>query len=66
MLAPAVAALAYHHAQGMAPGRVKASNVLSAGDVLKISGDAPRRIGERPPPQSTPSPYDPLGKAMRA
>jgi serine/threonine protein kinase len=58
MLAPAVAALAYLHAQGMAHGRVKASNVLSAGDVLKISGDAPRRIGERPPPQSTPSPYD--------
>ena len=57
MLTPAVAALAYLHGQGMAHARIKPSNLLSAGDVLKISGDAPRRIGEISPVGS--SPYDP-------
>jgi serine/threonine protein kinase len=57
MLTPAVAALAYLHGQGMAHARIKPSNLLSAGDVLKISGDAPRRIGEISPAGS--SPYDP-------
>ena len=48
MLTPAAAALAYLHSKGMAHGRIKPSNILSAGETLKISGDSPVRIGERP------------------
>src|SRR5262249_29307404 len=57
MLTPAAAALAYLHGQGMTHARIKPSNLLSAGDVLKISGDAPRRIGEMS--SAGASPYDP-------
>lgn len=47
MLEPTVQALAYLHGQKFAHGRIKPSNILSVNDVLKISGDAPLRIGER-------------------
>lgn len=46
MLTPAVAALAYIHSKGMAHGHLRPSNILSVNDVLKISGDAPLRVGE--------------------
>ena len=55
MLTPAVSALAYLHSKGLAHGRIKPSNILSAGEVLKVSGDAPMRIGEK---ATTSSPYD--------
>lgn len=58
MLTPAVAALVYIHSKGMAHGRVKPSNVLSVNDVLKISGDAPLRVGEHRGAAAKPSVYD--------
>ena len=59
MLAPAVRALGYLHSQKFAHGRIKPANVLSVSDVLKISGDAPLRIGEQPAAGSASSPCDP-------
>lgn len=58
MLAPAVSALEYLHSQKFAHGRIRPSNILSVNEVLKISGDAPLRFGERHPARSAPSPYD--------
>jgi len=45
-LTPAVKALAYLHSKGFAHGRIKPSNILSVGEELKISGDAPLHKGE--------------------
>ncbi len=59
MLAPAVSALAYLHSQKFAHGRIRPSNILSVKDVLKISGDAPLRLGERRAETAASSPYDP-------
>lgn len=58
MLAPAVNAIEYLHSQKFAHGRIQPSNILSVGDVLKISGDAPLRFGERHSARPAPSPYD--------
>lgn len=55
LLTPAVNALLYLHGQKMAHGRIRPSNILSVNEVLKISGDAPLRIGER---HAIPSSYD--------
>jgi hypothetical protein len=59
MLAPAAKALAYLHGKGFAHGRIKPSNILSVQDLLKISGDAPLRKGERHASSTAPQPYDP-------
>ncbi len=59
LLTPAVSALVYLHGQKMAHGRIRPSNILSAGEVLKISGDAPLRFGERHMAKPGQSPYDP-------
>jgi len=56
MLTPAVSALAYLHGQKFAHGRIQPSNILSVNDVLKISGDAPLRVGERHAARPTASP----------
>jgi hypothetical protein len=58
MLTPAVSALAYLHSQKCAHGRVQPSNILSVNDVLKLSGDAPLRFGERHAARLTESLYD--------
>lgn len=39
MLEPALSALAYIHSQGFAHGHLKPSNIMAAGDKLKISSD---------------------------
>jgi TonB family protein len=57
-LTPTVKALAYLHAKGFAHGRIKPSNILSVGDELKISGDAPLRRGERHASSPVPKSYD--------
>jgi len=46
MLRPAVAALAYLHNNGYAHGAVKPSNVLAAGDQLKLSCDNAVRVSD--------------------
>jgi serine/threonine protein kinase len=58
-LTPAVEALAYLHGRGFAHGRIKPSNILSVGEELKISGDAPLRKGKRHTSASAATPYDP-------
>ncbi len=63
MLTPAVSALVYLHGQKFAHGRIQPSNILSVNDVLKISGDAPLRFGERRAASPTLSPADVSGYA---
>ena len=46
MLRPAVAALAHLHKNGYAHGAIRPSNVLAAGDQLKLSSDNAVRIAE--------------------
>lgn len=54
VLEPALDALAYVHAQGLAHGRVRPSNLLAVGNKVKLSSDRlrpagePRRHAERP------------------
>lgn len=45
-LAPVLDALGYLHGRGLVHGRIKPSNILSAGEKLKISSDGLRRSGE--------------------
>jgi hypothetical protein len=59
MLNPAAKALGYIHGKGFAHGRIQPSNVLSVRDVLKVSGDAPLKLGERHASSPGPRPYDP-------
>jgi Protein kinase domain len=58
MLAPALNALAYLHGKGFAHGRLKPSNIVAIDDRLKLSGDAPLKIGERHGHSAMPQPYD--------
>jgi serine/threonine protein kinase len=46
MLGPAIDALGYLHAHGFVHGRLKLSNIMAAGDQLKISSDGLRRTGD--------------------
>ncbi len=46
MLVPALKALGYLHKEGYAHSRLSASNVLAAGDQLKLSCDSAIRAGE--------------------
>jgi len=47
MLVPVLDALFYLHARGFVHGHLKPSNILVAGNVLKISGDGVEIAGER-------------------
>ena len=46
MLGPALSALAYLHKSGYAHGSLKASNVMAAGDKLKLSSDSAVRTAD--------------------
>jgi len=56
MLNPALSALAFLHANGLAHGPIKPADIMASGDQLKLSTDGLRRAGE---PISFPSEYDP-------
>src|SRR5258708_28965470 len=47
MLRPTAEALASLHQAGFVHGRIKPSNIMAAGDQLKISADGLCKIGER-------------------
>ena len=49
MLAPVLAALEFIHAKGLAHTRIRPSNILAAGDQVKLSSDTLRPTGEIPP-----------------
>lgn len=55
MLAPVLAALAFVHGKGLVHGRIRPSNILAAGDQVKLSSDSLRPAGEIP---ATVSAYD--------
>jgi TonB family protein len=46
MLEPVLSALAYLHGQGLVHSRIKPSNILAAGDQLKLSSDTIFPVGE--------------------
>ena len=46
MLSPALTALAYIHERGLVHGHVRPSNILAAGDQVKVSADSLRASGE--------------------
>ncbi len=46
MLPPALAAIGYIHEQGLVHGRLRPSNILAAGDQVKVSADSLRASGE--------------------
>ena len=48
MLGPVLAALEYVHGKGLVHGRIRPSNILAAGDQVKLSSDSLRRAGEVP------------------
>lgn len=55
MLGPVLAALEYVHGTGMVHGAIKPSNIMAAGDQVKLSSDDLRKAGEVP---RRVSPYD--------
>jgi TonB family protein len=55
MLGPVLAALEYVHRRGMVHGGIKPSNIMAAGDQVKLSSDCLRMAGEVP---RRVSPYD--------
>ncbi len=56
-IGPAVDALAYLHAQGFAHVRVRPSNILAAGDKLKLSSDRLCPVGQFQRPREGPDVY---------
>jgi TonB family protein len=58
MLEPLLDALVYLHEKGLVHGHLKPSNILAAGDQLKLSGDTLSSIAESRPHMTRPSPYD--------
>jgi TonB family protein len=48
MLGPVLAALEFVHGKGLVHGRIRPSNILAAGDQVKLSSDSLRRAGEVP------------------
>lgn len=63
MLPAIVDALAYLHARGLVHGRLTSSNILAAGDSLKLSVDAVQPAGER---NRCPYPLNETGAAETA
>jgi TonB family protein len=59
MLKPVLDALAYIHGRSFVHGHLKPSNILAAGDQLKISIDGLCVVGEPRVKSSKPSAYDP-------
>ncbi len=56
MLGPVLAALEFVHGKGLVHGRIRPSNILAAGDQVKLSSDSLRQAGELP--QSVSPLYD--------
>ncbi len=56
MLGPVLAALEFVHGKGFVHGRIRPSNILAAGDQVKLSSDSLRKAGEIP--QSVSPLYD--------
>ncbi len=59
MLPPVLDALAHIHGKGMVHGRLRPSNILAAGDQVKVSGDTLRAAGELVTSLSGMDGYDP-------
>src|ERR1700693_2503043 len=59
LLGPVVDALAYVHAKGFVHCRLKPSNIMADDELLKISSDGLRRIGESSGSPGKPGAYDP-------
>jgi TonB family protein len=59
MLVPTLDALAYIHSKGFVHGHLKPSNIMAAGDQLKISSDGLERAGEPSSGARKASDYDP-------
>lgn len=56
MLTSSLDALAFLHAKGLVHGRLKPTNIMASGDLLKLSSDGIRRAGDSISDQSV---YDP-------
>ncbi len=63
MLGPVVDVLGYLHGNGFVHGHLKPSNILAAGDRVKISSDRVGKIGDRFADAGAPDVYDPPEKA---
>lgn len=63
MLGPVVDVLGYLHDNGFVHGHLKPSNILAAGDQVKISSDRVGKIGERFAEAGAPDAYDPPEKS---
>jgi TonB family protein len=59
MLPPVLKALAYLHGSGLVHGNVKPSNIMAAGDQVKVSSDTLRTAGEMVGRQGDLGVYDP-------
>ena len=58
LLSPALDALSYLHAKGLVHSRLKPSNIMAAGDRLKLSTDGLSSAGAAARPSSTRTVYD--------
>lgn len=63
MLGPVVDVLAYLHGNGFVHGHLKPSNILAAGDQVKLSSDRVGKIGEAFADAGVPDVYDPPEKS---
>jgi eukaryotic-like serine/threonine-protein kinase len=59
ILGPLLDVLAHIHASGFVHARLKAANIMADNDILKISSDGLRSIGESSAGQGKPGVYDP-------
>ncbi|MFZ3264487.1 MAG: TonB family protein [Terriglobales bacterium] len=55
MLGPVLGALELVHGKGLVHGRIRPSNILAAGDQVKLSSDSLRRAGEIPRRPTSPT-----------
>lgn len=63
MLGPVVDVLGYLHSNGFVHGHLKPSNILAAGDQVKLSSDRVGKIGERSADVGATDAYDPPEKS---